>query len=180
MCAECIWKREEYPEARKPREYGLSISSRRTKTSQNLQNARSRAVRVHGEPLAAPERAGEAWGTHTAWCCVFPCSRRLRATSACLRHVPYPVRLQRPIPRRRWSVVTDGTHCWPQVMGSFDTILVVLGMLLQHATRPAPRTGSSALESVRRLRTRKGHRMLGSPTRWRRFTRSQNGEVPPY
>ena len=113
---------------------GLSPSSRVTKHLQKLQNARSRATRVHGEPLAAPERAGQAWGTHTAWCCVFPCSRRSRASSACLRNVPLSVRLQRPIPRRRWSVGTDGTHCWPQVMGSFDTILVVLGMLLQHAS----------------------------------------------
>ena len=76
--------------------------------------------------------------THTAWCCVLPCSERSRASSACLRNVPLSVRLQRPIPRRRWSVGTDGTHCSPQVMGSFDTyfdtILVVLGMLLQHAS----------------------------------------------
>ena len=71
---------------------------------------------------------------HTAWCCVVPCSRGSRATSACLRNVPSPVRLQRPIACRRWGVGTDGTHCWPQVMGSFDTILVVLGMLLQHAS----------------------------------------------
>ena len=91
-------------------------------------------MRVHGEPLAAPERAGEVRVPHTAWCCVVPCSRRSRATSACLRNVPLSVRLQRPIPRRRWSVGTDGTHCSPQVMGSFDTILVVLGMLLQHAS----------------------------------------------
>ena len=91
-------------------------------------------MRVHGEPLAAPERAGEVRVPHTAWCCVVPCSRRLRATSACLRHVPSPVRLQRPIPRRRWSVGTDGTLCSPQVMEAFDTILVVLGMLLQHAS----------------------------------------------
>ena len=61
-------------------------------------------------------------------------SRRSRASSACLRNVPSAVRLQRPIPRRRWSVGTDGTHCSPQVMGSFGTILVVLGMLLQHAS----------------------------------------------
>ena len=112
----------------------LSPSSSGTKHLQKVQNARSRAVRVPGEPPAAPERAGEAWGTHTAWCCVFPCSRRSRATSACLRNVPSPVRLQRPIPRRRWSVGTDGTHCSPQVMGSFGTILLVLGMLLQHAS----------------------------------------------
>ena len=63
-----------------------------------------------------------------------PSSRRSRATSACLRNVPSPVRLQRPIPRRRWSVGTDGTLCSPQVMEAFDTILVVLGMLLQHAS----------------------------------------------
>ena len=91
-------------------------------------------MRVHGEPPAAPERAGQVRAPHTASCCVVPCSRRSRATSACLRNVPLSVRLQRPIPRRRWSVGTDGTHCSPQVMGSFDTILVVLGMLLQHAS----------------------------------------------
>ena len=76
----------------------LSISSSRPKHLQNVQNARSRAVRVHGEPLAAPERAGQVRATHTAWCCVLPCSERSRATSACLRNVPSPVRLQRPIP----------------------------------------------------------------------------------
>ena len=91
-------------------------------------------MRVHGEPLAAPERAGEVRAPHTASCCVLPCSRRSRATSACLRNVPLSVRLQRPIPRRRWSVGTDGTLCSPQVMEAFDTILVVLGMQLQHAS----------------------------------------------
>ena len=37
-------------------------------------------------------------------------------------------------PRRRWSVGSDATQCWLQVMESFDTILVVLGMLLLHAS----------------------------------------------
>ena len=37
-------------------------------------------------------------------------------------------------PRRRWSVGSDATQCWLQVMESFDTVLVVLGMLLLHAS----------------------------------------------
>ena len=36
-------------------------------------------------------------------------------------------------PRRRWSVGSDATQCWLQVMESFDTILVVLGMVLRPA-----------------------------------------------
>ena len=112
----------------------LSISSSDPKHGQKVQNARSRAVRVHGEPLAAPERAGEAWIAHRPSPCVRSSSRRSRASSAFLRNVPMSVRLQRPIPRRRWSVGTDGTLCSPQVMEAFDTILVVLGMLLQHAS----------------------------------------------
>ena len=43
------------------------------------------------------------------------------------------MRLQRPIPRRRWSVGTDGTLCSPQVMEAFDTILLVLAMVLAAA-----------------------------------------------
>ena len=113
-------------------------------------------MRVHGEPLAAPERAGQVRATHTAWCCVLPCSERSRATSACLRNVPSPVRLQRPIPRRRWIVGTDGTHCSPQVMGSFDTILVVLGMLLQHAS------------STKQVLLASGHTVEGAQAAWQK------------
>ena len=70
----------------------LSIHGRGTFHGQNVHNARSRAVRVHREPPAVLEQAGEVSVAHTASGCVPPCSRRSRASSSCLRHVPSQVR----------------------------------------------------------------------------------------